>query len=100
MIRHIVTATFKPETTPLEIEQIVAALRDLPAAIGVIESYEVGIDTWHMQPERSADLGIISAFADLEALNEYQDHPVHQAAARRLRAASQTLTVVDYEFET
>jgi hypothetical protein len=99
-IRHIVIAKFKPEIAPAEIEGIVSGLRELPDLIDDIVFYEVGVDTWHMQPERAADLGIVSAFADADALQRYQDHPAHLAVARRLRAASQTLTIVDYEFET
>ena len=97
MIRHIVVARFNPSVSRTEVEQIVSDLRKLPEKIGDIVSFEVGLDQWQMQPERSADLGIVSSFADLESLERYQADPAHVAVAKRLRAVSQQLTVVDYD---
>jgi hypothetical protein len=97
VIQHVVVVKFKPEAPQPERAAIVAALRALPAKIAEIRRYEVGLDV--LRSERSYDLGIVSAFDDLAALNRYQVHPAHAAVAQRLRAASANLYVVDYDLE-
>lgn len=96
MIRHIVVARLKPRTIRAQIEEVVNELRALPARIEEIVSCEVGLDELHS--ERSYDFALVSTFAELEALNRYQVHPAHAAAAKRLRAACEHMVVVNYWF--
>jgi len=95
MLQHLVVAKFKEGVPAQEQAGIVAGLRALPAQIAEIRRYDVGLDVLHSA--RSYDLGIVSAFDDVAALERYQAHPAHVAVAQRLRAASQSIVVVDYD---
>lgn len=96
MFRHIVAAKFRADLSHAEIEQVVAGLRALPDQIEAIVSYEVGLDELHLG--HSYDLGIVATFEDVAAQDRYQVHPAHVAAGQRLREASESVIVVDYEF--
>lgn len=79
MIRHVITWKLR-ETDPTEraevAEEFARRLRELPAAIPEILSFEVGVNeayddiNWHVT--------LVSEFASLETLAAYGAHPVHQ----------------------
>lgn len=98
MIRHIVLLHRHPDATDAQIEELVAALRRLPAAIPEIHSYEVHYD--EVGGERSATFGLISHFDDMEALRRYQAHPDHQAVLATIRAVTAWTRVWDYTVES
>ena len=75
MITHVVLFKFKPETTAGEIQQLVEGLGDLPQSIEDIREFRFGTDV--IRSERSYDLGLVSSFDDLDALQRYQVYPEH-----------------------
>jgi len=95
MLYHVVVAKFKKGTSQQEIAEIVAALRALPPRISEIRHYQVGLDVLHSA--RSYDFALVSAFEDLATLERYRAHPDHAPLAQRLRAASASVIVVDFE---
>jgi hypothetical protein len=81
-LRHIVTLTFRDDTTDDQIHEIVEALRRLPSQIDEIESYVVGTDL--ELADGNAHLGIVADFASVEAYEVYRDHPAHHAVITQL----------------
>lgn len=75
-LRHVVTHTYKPETTDEQLAAIVDALRALPAQIDAIAGYEVGLDAG--LADGNATLAIVADFASVEDYETYRDHPAHQ----------------------
>lgn len=94
MITHVVLFKFKPETTEAEAAALEGALKGLPALIAAIREFRVGRDV--IRSERSYDLGLVSTFADLDALQAYQVHPAHQAVVRQVRALCAGVVAVDF----
>ena len=81
-LRHIVTLTFRDDTTDDQIHEIVEALRRLPSQIDEIERYDVGTDA--ELAEGNAHLGIVADFGSVEGYEVYRDHPAHQAVITQL----------------
>ncbi len=94
MITHIVLFKFKPETTAAEIEQLTAGLGDLPHQIEEIREFRFGTDV--IRSERSYDLGLVSSFDDLDALQRYQVHPEHQKVVAHVKAIATSVVAVDF----
>ena len=94
MLTHIVLFKFKPETTDEETARLEAGLKGLPALIGDIREFRVGRDV--IRSERSYDLGLVSAFDDLAALQRYQVHPAHQQVVTLVKAFCAGVVAVDF----
>ena len=97
MIRHLVFFKFKPETTQIERDELLAMLRALPAKIAEVKSLEAGHDV--VQSPRSFDLAINSTFENLEALGVYAKHADHIPVVERAKEICVQVASVDYEFE-
>jgi hypothetical protein len=101
MIRHIVLWTFREHAGGADraenIRAAAALLRELPARISCIRSFEVGVDVLH--GEQSFDLALSATFASLDDLREYQQHPEHQRVVAFLRSVHNGRAVVDFESE-
>ena len=76
-LRHIVTLTFRDDTSAERVESIAAALRELPDQIPELRSYVVGVDAG--LSEGNASLAVVADFDDVAAWETYRDHPAHQA---------------------
>ena len=96
MIKHLVFLKFKPEATADQRRAIIDELRALPKQIDVIRDYEAGEDVLHSP--RSWDAGLVGTYDSLEALKTYTDHPAHVAVVQKLRAISEAVASVDFEF--
>ena len=94
MLTHVVLFKFKPETTAEQAAQLEAGLKGLPAVISGIREFRVGRDV--VRSERSYDLGLVSAFADLDALQRYQVHPAHQEVVALVKALCAGVVAVDF----
>jgi hypothetical protein len=94
MITHVVLFKFKTETTEAEIQQLVEGLGGLPQAIEEIREFRFGTDVIHT--ERSYDLGLVSSFEDLDALQRYQVHPEHQKVVAQVKAIASGVVAVDF----
>lgn len=95
MITHIVLFKFKPETTEEQILQLAEGLGGLPEVIEEIREFRFGRDV--LRSERSYDLGLISSFDDLAALQRYQVHPAHQLVVAHVKAIASSVVAVDYQ---
>ena len=95
MLNHIVLMKFKPEVTDGEIAELEAALDDLPNHITEIHSYEFGRDT--VRSDRSYDFALVSMFANLEALQRYQEHPRHRKVLEKIQGMVADVAAVDFE---
>lgn len=76
MLTHIVCWKYKSETTEAQRAEHIAKLKDLPNHITNIISFNVGADMLHL--ERSYHTGLVITFPDLDALDAYTVHPLHQ----------------------
>ncbi len=74
-LRHVVTLTFREDTTDDHLSTIVDALRALPAAISEVEDYSVGLDAG--LAEGNATLAIVGDFASVADYEVYRDHAAH-----------------------
>lgn len=95
MITHIVLFKFKPETTEDQVQQLAEGLGGLPEVIEEIREFRFGRDV--LRTERSYDLGLVSSFDDLAALQRYQVHPAHQKVVSHVKAIASSVVAVDYE---
>ncbi len=99
MVKHIVVWKLKESwqgrsvrETALEVKKRLEALNGrIPGMIRL----EVGIDTSRL--DCSADVALYSEFVDQAALDGYQKHPEHVAAAGFVREAREVRMVADYE---
>ena len=74
-LRHVVTLTFRDDTTEAQVEEILTALRALPDAIPELRSYVVGTDVG--RSPGNASLAIVADFDSWEGYEVYRDHPSH-----------------------
>ena len=95
MITHVVLFKFKPEATESEIQQLVEGLGGLPQLIEDIREFRFGTDV--VRSERSYDLGLVSSFDDLDALQRYQVHPEHQKVVAHVKTITSAVVAVDFE---
>lgn len=96
-LRHIVLwklAAEDPDTRAAHAEQIAERMLALPAVIAEIERIEVGSNVAY--PERNWDIALVIDFADVAALERYQEHPAHRAAGEFVRAVVSDRASVDY----
>jgi hypothetical protein len=49
-----------------------------------------------MRSERSYDLALVSAFADLDAMQRYQVHPAHQDVVALVKTLCAGVVAVDF----
>lgn len=94
MITHVVFFKFKPETTPVEIQKLADGLGGLPEQIEEIREFRFGADFMHS--ERSYDFCLVSSFDDLDALQRYQVHPVHQKVVAHVKQITSSVVAVDF----
>lgn len=95
MITHIVLFKFKPETTEAEVQKLAEGLGGLPQLIEEIREFRFGVDV--VRSERSYDLGLVSSFEDLDALQRYNVHPEHQKVVAQVKAIAANVVAVDFE---
>jgi hypothetical protein len=78
MFHHITLVRLKPEASAAQIDLAIAKLRELPAQVPAIGTYEVARNAG-VNPG-TFDLAVVASFADLDAYRAYQVHPAHKAA--------------------
>jgi len=98
MIRHIVS--WKLHSTDAEgkaagFDSIRTALEALPELIPEIRALQVGRNIAY--PESNWDVVLVADYDSLEALEAYQVHPDHQAAAAIIRPLVAERANVDFE---
>jgi hypothetical protein len=95
MIKHVVLAKFKKETTEAEIADLQKSLGALPALIPEIKLYEYGPDIVHS--ERSCDFALVSAFENMDTLKRYQVHPDHVVVLNKFLKLCSDIFAADFE---
>ncbi len=90
-MKHIVMWKLRDKS---EAAAIKARLDALAGNIPGLISLEVGID--FLGSAQSADLALVAELESREALESYQNHPLHQAVVSLLKAAAISRTVIDY----
>ncbi|MES2559048.1 MAG: Dabb family protein [Bacteroidota bacterium] len=100
MIKHIVFWKLKEESNGMSKQENAQAIKEkLEGLRGKIEgllAIEVGFDFLH-SPE-SADVVLYSEFESKDALDFYQQHPLHKAVMPFIGEARSERRVVDYEW--
>jgi len=92
MVKHIVMWTLRDKADAAEIK---ARLEALTGKIPGLLHIEVGID--FLASAQSADVVLIAELENRAALDDYQQHPEHQAVVPIVKAAAIARYVVDYE---
>jgi hypothetical protein len=95
MITHVVLFKFNQGTSDQDIQTLLEGLGELPQQIEEIREFRFGRDVIHS--ERSCDLGLVSSFDDLDALQRYQTHPLHQQLLVHIKAICDSIAAVDFE---
>lgn len=94
MITHIVCWKYKEETSAEQIADHINSLNALAEIIPEVISLEAGADILGL--DRSFDTGLISYFADREALDSYTSHPEHQKIAALGKELAKQAVSVDF----
>lgn len=94
MLTHIVCWKYKTETTEAQRAEHIAKLKNLPNVIPNILSFSVGSDVLHL--DRSFDTGLVSTYADRDALDAYTAHPEHQIVANLGKEIAEKVVSVDF----
>lgn len=92
MLTHIVLFKLKDKA---DAEKVREKLLGMEGRIPQLRHLEVGIDILNSQ--RSYDLALYTRFDSLEAMQEYQVHPVHVEVAEYIKSVRESSVSVDYE---
>jgi len=95
MINHLVLLKFKSGVTESDIEELEKMLDDLPNKITEIHLYEFGRDI--IRSQRSFDFALVSLFANIEALERYQQHRQHLPVLKKIKQMCENVATVDFE---
>ena len=94
MLIHIVCWKYKDEISPEQREEHRAKLLDLKNVIREVVDLKVGADVLNLA--RSYDTGLVATFENLENLDAYTVHPVHQEAVAFGRQIAAHVVSVDF----
>ncbi|MBP6002136.1 MAG: Dabb family protein [Pyrinomonadaceae bacterium] len=94
MLVHIVCWKYKAETDATAREHHRSQLRALVGVIPEIVGFDVGEDILHL--DRSFDTGLVSTFADRDALERYTAHPEHLKVAALGKEIAERVVSVDF----
>ena len=94
MLVHIVCWKYKAETDAVAREHHRSQLRALVGVIPEIVGFDVGEDILHL--DRSFDTGLVSTFADRDALERYTAHPEHLKVAALGKEIAERVVSVDF----
>ncbi|MDP4097772.1 Dabb family protein [Paenibacillus sp. P96] len=94
MIKHIVFFKLK-DRSPESVAHTASVLRSMNGKIKEVLSLEVGIDM--IRSERSFDISLTAVLENLEDLQAYQVHPVHQEIVQHINEVKDVSFAVDYE---
>ena len=95
MVKHVVVFKLQEDKKD-ELDNFVKELRELPLKIGLIRSYEVGIDA--LRSPYSFDVVLISTYESMADLLKYKEHPAHDEFVAYMRTIVQSLNAVDFVF--
>lgn len=82
MLTHVVLLTLKPDAPAGRADEIVTALRALPAVIPELKEYRVGLDAGFA--EGNAEIGVLATFEHEAGWRTYAEHPAHMKVVLEL----------------
>ncbi|MBI1821668.1 MAG: Dabb family protein [Nitrospirae bacterium] len=94
MITHLVLFKLS-DPSPAAIQKTKEVLVNMDGKIPELRSVTVGIDV--IRSPRSYDLALITKFDSVQALQAYQNHPVHQEVLRYIASVKESSISVDFE---
>ncbi|AIQ12359.1 Dabb family protein [Paenibacillus durus] len=94
MIKHVVFFKLK-DGSEESVAKTAAVLRNMEGKIPQLISLEIGADI--LRTERSFDIVLTAAFANLEDLDAYQVHPAHKEVIAHISEVKEHSFAVDYE---
>lgn len=98
VVNHIVLWNLKPELTNKEREEAGAQIREKLLAVQAQAEGVVSLKVVINELDSSnKDVGLISSFESVEALNAYQVHPAHVEAGAYIRTVTCDRVCLDYE---
>lgn len=100
MIKHIVLLKFYDEAGGMKKSDNITRLRkkldELPDKIDVVLDFETGLNV--TESEHAYDLGLQCTFVSADELDEYRNHPEHNAVLDLLNLVVEKKVFVDYEY--
>jgi hypothetical protein len=94
MLTHIVVWKYKDEVSQEIRKEHQVKLANLKNVITEIVDLKVGADVLHLA--RSYDTGLVATFKNLEDLDAYMVHPVHQEVANLGKEIAAHVVSVDF----
>ena len=95
MINHVVLIKFKAGIKDTDIDTLEKNLDDLPNRVVEIQTYEFGRDL--LQTAKSYDFALVALFANLDAVQRYQEHPAYLKVLQQINRLSESILTVDFE---
>lgn len=92
MVKHVVVFKLKDLNDGPKLKD---AIESMAGKIPGLLAIEAGLD--FNKSDAAGDLILISSHTDKDALNVYQDHPVHVDVKNQIVPCVTSRTVVDYE---
>jgi hypothetical protein len=93
---HVVSFKFKPDATKDQIQQVVAAFRDLKKKIPAIKEFSWGTNVSPEKHDKGFTHGFILTFRNEKDRDDYLVHPDHKAFGKMLRPILADVFVIDY----
>jgi antibiotic biosynthesis monooxygenase (ABM) superfamily enzyme len=97
MVEHIVCFKLKPEVTPEQEAEFIAALRRLKETVPGIVDLSAG-KTFTPERGQGYSIGLVVRFRDKEGLAAYGPHPNHQPVKEMVSRLCESVLAIDYEF--
>jgi hypothetical protein len=97
MLTHIICWKYKAEITDAQREEHRAKLQNLKNVIAEVIDLKVGADVLHLS--RSYDTGLVATFENLEGLDIYTVHPVHQEVVNLGKEIAAHVVSIDFMTE-
>lgn len=95
MLRHVVIIRWQDGTSAEEVEEIAAAVRELPRSIPFLRAVVCGPDLG-LAPDNNDFVTIVDV-DDAQAWRDYQQHPAHVALGSRVAPLLARRTAVQFE---
>lgn len=96
VLRHIVMYKFKPETTPVQIQEVIDAFGGLPNKVDTIIGYEAGTNVSKEGKSEGFTHVFVVTFKSEADLAAYLVHPAHEAYVKVVKDKREKVVVFDY----
>lgn len=97
MLTHIVFFKLKNREQD-NLRHVRDTLMTMKGRIPQLLDLEVGVDV--VRSARSYDLALVAKFTDIDAMEAYQVHPIHQEIIAFMKEQTESSAAVDYETES